>query len=260
MYKTKGVIIGAMLLALVLMSGSINLACGTKPAQTPDEQPPISPTSPQLPEEPPAEQQPVSPTSPQSPEEAEPPPTKPEITTNYTTYTDDTQLFSISYPSDWELGLSSIADFDNTVKKAISEIQSGSTIERPSMLFLAGKPTAEGGYSPYVSIYVESVFVVNPTEGLATNDQMVEAEIRGLNTYVKDYNEFSEMKTTVDGREATIVEYEGALSGAEKMHRLLMITFAGKTIWFVTCSSTVEDFATWENDFNTIVRSLRISD
>jgi hypothetical protein len=241
-YKTKRFIIGATLLALVLISGSISLACGTEPAQTP------------------AEQQPVSPAAPQLPEEAEPPPTMSEITTNYTTYTDDAQLFSISYPSDWELGLSSIADFDNTVKHAISEIKSGAPIERPSMLFLAGQPTAEGGYSPDVNIYVEPVFAVNPTEGLATNDQMVEAEIRGLNTYVKDYNEFSRIKTTIDGREATIVDYEGTFAGAEKMHRLLMITFAGKTVWIVTCSSTVEDFATWENNFNTIVRSLRISD
>src|SRR4030042_4784385 len=57
MRKTEGFIIGATLLALVLISSNIGLACGTKPAQTPTEQQPVSPAAslspevPQLPEE-----------------------------------------------------------------------------------------------------------------------------------------------------------------------------------------------------------------
>ena len=178
----------------------------------------------------------------------------PEIPANYTTYTDDTNFFSISYPSDWEPALSLIADIEKEVKEVINDIKSGLPLEKVTVIFLAGQPMAGGIYNPNVNIAVEPIL-----EGVSTLDQMVEAEVRGAKTIIQDYREYSRVKTTINGREATILDYEGTLPGIAKRRMLQMMTLVGETIWVVSCSSTYEDFATWEKDFHTIVRSLQIS-
>ena len=234
MCKIKSFVIVAVLLTLVLMLSSISLACSAKPTT------PTPPPSTQLPEE--------TPTSPP------PTPPQPEITDNYTTYTDELNLFSISYPADWETALSLIAGSEENAKKAISNLKSGIPVEGATMIFFAGRLTATR-YEPNINIAVE------PTaEGKSTHDQMVEAGMQGAKSVIPDYKELSRVKTTVDGREATIVEWEGTLQGqSTALHYQEMFILANKTGWAVTCIARTEDFAEWQNDFNTIVKSLRIS-
>jgi hypothetical protein len=38
-----------------------------------------------------------------------------------------------------------------------------------------------------------------------------------------------------------------------------MSMLVNKTAWVVTCVALPDDFSSWENDFNAVVRSLRIS-
>ncbi len=232
MCRTKGSVIGAVLLVLVLTL-SFGLACSSKPAETPTS--------------PPA-------TSPQLPDETTPVPPETEIPANYTTYKDESQLFSISYPSDWERTLSQISGLEQNAKQAISNLKAGTPLAGATMIFFAGRRTATG-YDPNINISVEPL-----AEGISTHDEMVEAGVQGAKTAFPDYRELSRVQTTVDGRKATIVEWEGTLQGSStELHCQEMFVLANKTGWAVTCIARSGDFADWKNDFDAIVRSLRVS-
>ena len=217
MSKTKGFIMGATLLALVLITG---LACGVKPAQTPTSLPP----------------------------------SELEIPANYTTYTDESNLFSISYPSDWETALSLIPGLEQNAKEVINNLKKGIAVEELSTIFFAGR-RIKTVYEPNINILIESA-----PAWVSTHDEMIEAEVRGVEMIFPNYHEISRINTTINGREATIFEWEGALPQKDKFHYLQMFTLVDKTIWAVTCTAFPDDFAEWEQDFDTIVRSLRISD
>jgi len=178
-------------------------------------------------------------------------PTEPKIPADFTTYTDETELFSLSYPSDWEPALSLIADLEEAIKAVITSIELNIPIGGASAIFLAGLPY-ETGYMPNVNIVVE------PLPGVVTHQEMVEADIRGNKRVIQDYHQFSRVWTTVGGREATIVELEGIWPERGKGHWLQMYILVGKTAWVITCTSTAEEFGKWQDDFNAIVRSLRI--
>jgi len=116
------------------------------------------------------------------------------IPTHFSTYTDETGLFSISYPPDWEPALSHIEDVEGAMNELLTSIKEDIPIERTRLIFFAGLPT-EAGYTPQVNILVESL------PGIVwTHDNMVEAEIQGLKEIVQDYHEISRVKTAVDGR------------------------------------------------------------
>jgi hypothetical protein len=219
-------------MSLVLMLGSISFACSAEPASVP---PPSVPPPSSLPW-------------------VEP---DPEIPPTFTTYTDYTELFSISYPSDWDLALNYIPDFEKDTKEIANSLKTGLPIERHSTIFIA--------YGNNCISCVSTNIVVEPileqtSEGVSTLDQMVEAIVMRMKIEpFQDYREFSRVRTTIDGREAAIVDCE-AIAYEKKRHYIILITLAGKTAWRVVCSSTAEDYASWEKDFYAIVRSLRISD
>jgi hypothetical protein len=244
MREIKGFGIVIALLALVLLLSSIGLACVAKPetvvtpsppspAQTTSEPTPVAPEPPLVAPEPPPVPPPVS--------------TAPKLPANYTTYMDESNYFSISYPQDWET-----AATDQDTKTVISNLKSGVPIQGASTIFSAGLPTATG-YEPGVSIVVEPIH-----EGTSTLDGIVDAEVQAAKSVILDYQVLSTVKTTVDGREATIVKADGTIPGGGR-YFLSMITLVDETIWVVGSSATIDDFAQWENDLNTVIRSLRIS-
>jgi len=200
MGKPKVPVISAIILALALILGSIGLACGTKPTTT----------------------------------------VAPGMPANYTTYTDESGLFSISYPADWE--------------KVLSQAPSGLPIKEETLVFFSGKRGIT--YDPYVNIALEPV-----PAGVSTNDQMIGSQIQSLKKACPDYQELSRVKTIFNGKEATILEWEGTAPGGQgKSYCRQLYILTDKAIWVVTCSTTPEESAQWDNDFNTILRSLRISD
>ena len=139
------------------------------------------------------------------PAEQPAPPEELEIPLNYTTFSDEAGLFSISYPADWEPALSKIPDAAAAVQDVITSIDSDIPMENTRVIFLAGLPI-EAGYAPDVKIVVESMPGV-----VWTHDKVVEAKITKIKQIFPDYDELSQVKTTVDGREATILDFRTKL-------------------------------------------------
>jgi hypothetical protein len=177
-------------------------------------------------------------------------PLEPQIPANYTTYTDEAGIFSISYPPDWEPALFLIEDLDKATEELLTSIEEDLPLERTRTLFLAGLPTGTG-YAPNVKVLVKSLPGI-----ILTHDQVVEAEIQGIKDAVGDSQKFSRVKTTIGGREATIVDWEGTVPLG--LHSLQAIILVGKVVWVVTCLPPAGEFSKWESDFHAIVRSLRI--
>lgn len=180
------------------------------------------------------------------------PSTETVIPSHFTTYTDEVGLFSISYPPDWEPALSVMEELVEYTTDILKNIDEDLPIEEATLIFLGGKPT-ETGYLPNVSIVLEPL-----PPGVSTCDEYAEASVRGVKAVVQDYNEFSRIKTTIDGREATILEYEGTFPEIGKWRYLATTLVQGKTGWTVSCCSQVGEFSKWKDDFHAIARSLRI--
>ncbi len=176
---------------------------------------------------------------------------EPAIPAHFTTYTDEMGLFSISYPPDWEPALFLIEGLEQFTKEIIESVETGLPLERVSTIFFAGVPTEM--YSPNVNIICESL----PGTGW-THDKAVEAEIEGIKLVVQDYHEYSQVKTTVSGREATIVDLEVTYPVLGRFRALAMIILTDEVVWIVTCKASGGEFSKWEDDFYAIVRSLRI--
>jgi len=163
---------------------------------------------------------------------------EPAIPIHYTTYADELGRFSISYPPEWEFDLEYLEDI---------------SVEIAQVLFMAGLPTIEGYYDASVCI------VVGPCPAIiCTHDAMIEAEIAGMKADNPGYRELSRVKTTVDGRTATILVAQDAVSYEPTYSYVQMFLLVGRTEWCVTCASLTDDYSRWEDDFDAIVRSLRI--
>ena len=177
---------------------------------------------------------------------------EPEIPAHYTTYTDELSLFSISYPPEWEPALEHMEEFEQASKDIISSITSDIPLIEASLLFFAGLPTMEG-FNPSVNIVVQPV-----PEGTWTHDELVTAGIEGTKDVYPDYHEFSRVKTTVGNRTATIIEWQGTLPGSDTGRFVQMCLTVSETYWLVTCGAFPDEYSEWEDDFDAIVRSLRI--
>jgi hypothetical protein len=235
MYKIKGFIIGATLLALVLILGSFDLACDAKSAQPPSSPSATEPTTDQL-------------TSPQ------PTLTAPQVPVNYTTYMDESGLFSISYPADWETKPPQTTLYGKNAKETVSGLKSGLPVEDFSVIFVAEKPPQDSN-EPYVNISLEPL-----PAGVTTLEQVIQSDMLAARTAYKDFTQLSGIKTTVDGKEAAIIEWEGTIPAEQyNLYCFQLYMLTDKAIWVVTCGSSHENSTPWRDDFNTIVRTIRIS-
>jgi len=177
---------------------------------------------------------------------------EPTIPAHFSTYTDELGLFSISYPPEWELQLEVIEEREQAVKDIISCIDSDLPVEKVSLLFLAGVPSQIGLF-PSVNIIVEPCPAI-----VCTHDAVIKAEIEGAKVVMPDYQELSRVKTTIDGRTATIIESQGAFVGLDTYRYVQMVCLVSKTVWVVTCAALPDEYSEWEDDFDATVRSLRI--
>ena len=177
---------------------------------------------------------------------------EPAIPDHFTTYTDELGLFSISYPPDWDLHLDVIEEREQIVREIIDSISSETPPQDYRLLFIAGIPT-DMGMNPNVNIGVQ------PFSGIAgTLDEGVNAAVEALKLFTSDYYEFSRVKTIIDGRAAAVIEYQATVPGLPTMHCKQMMCTVKKTVWIVTCTTSPEKYSKWEDDFEAIVRSLRI--
>ena len=215
MYKTKGFIIGATLLALVLLPG---LACAPEIMS-----PSLNTTKSDIP--------------------------------NYLTYNDESGIFSIDYPEGWEAGRWNLEEFgyETTAKEGLNRLKSGLPIQNHYTIFAAFK-WVQNHIVASVFIYLDGVFMGNPHYSI---DEEIESRTR---TH-PDFKELSRTQTTVDGREATIWAWEGTFVEAHEQapsYHLEQYLKTDKAIWVVRCSVDSDNATEWQNEFETIVRSLRI--
>lgn len=166
---------------------------------------------------------------------------EPAIPPHFTTYADELGRFRISYPPEWELELEYLEDI---------------SVEDAQYLFMAGLPV-EGGWAASVNIVVGHCPVT-----ICTHDLMMKAEIEGMKAADPSYRELSRVKTTVDGRTATILISQRTVTYASTFHYDIQYVQAflldGRTEWVVTCATLSDDYSKWQGDFDSIVRSLRI--
>jgi len=176
------------------------------------------------------------------------------IPEDFTTFEDDSGLFSISYPSDWRVNLQIISQLESYIGEYMKDLDEDISIEQTSLLFLAGIPESSG-YHPNVNIVIE------PLPGrIRTIRGVVNGQVAGLKTYTDDYHEIARQKVKVDGRDAYILEFEATYPNLGSVHALILVTKAGGNAWTVTCTALdgLDDFDQHADDFQSIVRSLRI--
>jgi hypothetical protein len=211
MRQTKYLVTGALLLALGL-TGFVNLACDLLfPAED----------------------------------------VKYEIPSYYTTYTDESQLFSISYPYYWRTPLGNVAEFQEYMKKSAGNLKTGIPLQNTSLLFFAGVDTTRG-YDPLIVVAVEPA-----AAGVLTQRQMIETELKRVKLEDPDFQVLSRVDTKVNGREATVLTWKEAGTRQGNLYVLEMLTLVDQNIWIVA-GVTADATSKWDVDFNTIVRSLQI--
>ena len=178
---------------------------------------------------------------------------EPEIPAHFSTYTSE-GLFSISYPPDWEPATSFLGELWEQTKELMKSTDPNVSLEGVSFIFFGGIPIEEG-WNPNVNI------IVGPrATGYWTLDEIVEAESQYGKEHSQRYHEYSQIRTIVDGREASIIDLEDYDPDFGLLRYLQLYMTEDKFVWIVTCTTESEHFQDYEHTFNNIVRSLRILD
>ena len=176
---------------------------------------------------------------------------EPQIPPHFSTYTSE-GLFSISYPPDWVPATSIMEEAFEEIKESMESTDPEISLEGANMLFLGGKPIEEW-YYPSVNI-----IVMPRSIGYWALDEIVEGEAQYSRENDQRYHEYSRIRTTVDGREAVILDSEDYDPDFGMWRYLQLYAVKDKFVWCVTCGSELEDFKGYEDTFYSIVKSLRI--
>lgn len=179
---------------------------------------------------------------------------EPPIPDYYSTYTSE-GLFSISYPSDWVPAMSVLEEASEAAIELVESTDPSidlSWISALEFLFMAGVPD-EYGYYPSVNIVV-----VPRSVGYWTLDEILEADSLVCREYLQQYHENYLVKTVIDSKEAAIVDSQNYEPVWGTWRYLQSYVIDGEFVWLVTCACELEDFTYYEDDFDNVVRSLRI--
>ncbi len=182
-----------------------------------------------------------SPTSATAPE--------PPIPTHFVTYTEE-NLFSLSYPPDWETAMSIISGLEESIQELLKDVKFAVPPKEYTMIFFAGR-LYEERYTPSVNI------IVGPAIG-STLDEEFEAQMRGLKPTVENYKLFEQIKTVVGGREAMICDHEYNIRDMPRMRGVHLLILENDFSWVVTCGALPEHFPDNQEIINQVVRSFRI--
>lgn len=177
----------------------------------------------------------------------------PAVPPNYLTYEDDTGLFSISFPPDWQAnppGITSTPLLPGT--DVVESIKSGI-------------PLASTGSVAYLNAPSGAAWCVVQAGPLLDKHRTVEevaAEQRDeIRQYASRIDLIQEESILVDGRESVIQELELNLGGV-KTHSLALVMNYANTTWTTTCTidTTVSVYAEYQAAFYSILGSLRITE
>jgi hypothetical protein len=182
---------------------------------------------------------------------------EPPVPSDFATYTDDANKFSISYPSDWNHGADLVGISYPTPSTERHSVFTAARITEGQAQ--CSGPELLWGYNPRIDVEVGP-----RPEGAETLDAVLEAENRGIGsgTVLLDYHEFSRVKTTIDGKEVAIIEYEAHFASSctplGQDHYLQMLIPWGNNIWIVTCTTWAEWYSDFEDTFYHVLESFRI--
>ena len=171
------------------------------------------------------------------------------VPAHFKTYTEE-NLFSISYPPDWVTALSVIPGVEENVQELLQDIEFDIPIEEYSMIFYGGYPFGEE-YMPNANI------IVGPAIG-ATLDEEFEAQMRGVEHNVENYQQYGQLKAVVGGREVIICDHEYTVPGMGRTHCVQMVILEDGFSWTITSGTPPEHFSDNQEIINQVVRSFRI--
>ncbi len=176
------------------------------------------------------------------------------IPTSFTTYTDDTNIFSISYPENWEPAFSIIESLKQEAENLLKSIDEKGSFKNNTVVFFGGVLLDSGNYNPNFGIIIEPLVDDN-----VKLEDLVEFSVREIKKISEEYREFSRTKTIIDGRQAIILDYEARLSNWPFIHYLSMIMCIDKFLWTTTCGIIPPlNFYDFKNDFYAILKSFKI--
>jgi len=173
-----------------------------------------------------------------------------QIPPHFATYTSE-GLFSISYPPDWVPATSIIEEMSEMMADWAQGVDPNLSMEDFTLMFLAGKPIEEG-YYPAVTISTMPRSI-----GLWTLDEITEADDLWCREHLQQYREHSRTKTVIGGNEAAISDWQDYEPVTGTWRYLTAYVVKDKFCWTVTCGVEVDDFKTYEDTFNSVVRSFR---
>jgi hypothetical protein len=181
----------------------------------------------------------VTTTSPESP-----------VPTYYVTYTAENDLFSISYPGGgWGAEPDMLAENEAAIKTFIADRAQGKQLEQPTLLFVGGLPPS---YIPTIIVLTEPV-----TENIINHEALVAAKLESFKAAGTNFKEIVRMDTTIDGRQATVIEYSATLGGTPR-HDVVAFLMDNGIVWSVTAAALQQNYKQYLNDQYLIARSLRI--
>jgi hypothetical protein len=125
------------------------------------------------------------------------------VPANFTTYVDETNFFSISYPANWEPAFSKIESLKQETDNYMKSIDEEGSLEKSNFVFIGGFPLDSGYYNPNISILVEPLGDDN-----VKLEDVVELFVGEYKRFSEEYREFSRTKTIIDGRQAIILDFE----------------------------------------------------
>jgi hypothetical protein len=174
---------------------------------------------------------------------------EPTIPTGFTQYTDKSGYFSIAYPSDWAVRNFLQPEVMTSIIGILKSTDTSDAESKSSTIFVVG--AKEGGL-PLVTVSVEQT-----PKSAVTHEQMVEAVVNKVKSIVNDYHESSRVETTISGKKATILEWDGEIGGVDE-YMVQMVLSDGKITWQVICNAFSGESGKWKDDFQSITRNLHI--
>ena len=176
------------------------------------------------------------------------------IPTSFTTYTDETNFFSISYPANWEPDLLRIKTLKQETANLMKSIDAKGSFEKSNMVFLGGVPLGSGYYNPSINILVEPLGDDN-----AKLEDFVDSFVQEYKRILEEYHEFSRTKTIIDGRQAVILDFEARMPNFPLVHFITMNIYIDKFLWTITCGVGLPlNFNDFKDDIYAIVKSFKI--
>jgi len=177
------------------------------------------------------------------------------IPANFTTYTDEINFFSISYPANWEPAFSIIERLKQETSDYLKSIDKEEFSEKNNVVFLGGIPLDSGYYNPNITIAIFDKPLVDDNVKL---EDLAELLVSEYKNYSEGYRKFSRTKTIIDEKQAIILDFEARLPNMPLAHFLVMYMFIDKYLWTTTCSiSSPLNYYDFKDDIYAIVKSFK---